>query len=155
MEKEIKPGCSGGASNLLNNSGGPRSRVRSEAINKSYLSGKTAVHKGYYALDLPPDIFNLEEWLLTLAEELGWTTWDEVIKNIELPAVKLLVLDEPGFESHIHYHDNIHLLQTAIILSMSNPFCYVPESPRIFTRTRLARKIKLTEIKIKSFYELE
>ena len=55
MEKEIKPGCSGGASKLLNNSGGPRSRVRSEAINKSYLSGKTAVHKGYYALDLPAD----------------------------------------------------------------------------------------------------
>ncbi len=154
MEKEIKPGSSGGASNLLNNSGGPRSRVRSEAINKSYLSGKTAVHQGYYALDLPADR-NLEEWLLSLAEELGWKTWDEVIKNIELPEVKLLVLDEPGFESHIHYHDNIHLLQTAIILSMSNPFCYVPDSPRIFTRTRLARKIKLTEIKIKSFYELE
>ena len=152
MEK--KPGCSEGASSLLNNSGGPRSRVRSEAINETYLSANTAVHKGYYALDLPDDV-NVEAWLLSFADELGWKSWDEVINNIELPQVKLLVLDEPGCEAQIRYYDNIHVLTTAIILSMCNPFCYLPESPRIFTRSRLQRKIKLTQITIKSFYELE
>lgn len=154
MEKEIKPGCSGGASNLLNNSGGPRSRVRSEAINESYLCANTAVHEGYYALDLPADV-NVETWLLSFADELGWKSWDQVIENIALPQVKLLVFDEPGYEAHIRCYDNIHVLTTAIILSMCNPFCYLPHSPRIFTRSRLERKIKLTQINLKSFYELE
>lgn len=154
MEKEQKHGCSSGASNLLNNSGGPRSRVRSEAINESYLSASTAVHKGYYALDLPDELKNVEAWLLSFADELGWKSWDEVIKNIELPQVKLLVLDEPGYQAHINCYDNIHVLTTAIVLSMCNPFCYQPQSPRIFTRSRLQRKIKLTQINLKNFYDL-
>lgn len=155
MEKEIRPGNKGGFSNVLNNTGGPRSRVRSETVNESYLSGKTAVDIGYYKLDIPEKVNDMEGWLLNMAEQIGWKGWKDIKSNIDLPQEKLMVFNEPENDIQTELAETCIIIRNALILSMSNKYCYLPDGPRIFTRSRLDRKIKLTKINIKNFYELE
>ena len=94
MEQEIQLRHSSGLSKVFNNSGGPRSRVRSETIKESYLSAENAADKGFYAIDIPTHIHDIDDWLLALAKEIGWNGWDEINSYIALPEEKLMVFNE-------------------------------------------------------------
>ena len=155
MEKKSQTDNIRGFSNVLNNSGGPRSRVRSETVNESYMSGKTAVDIGCYEIDIPEKVNDIEGWLLNVAEEIGWKGWKDINSNIDLPLEKLMVFNEPENDIQTNLAETGTIIRNALILSMSNKYCYLPDGPRIFTRSRLDRKIKLTKINIKNFYELE
>lgn len=155
MDNEIQSDITGSVSTVFNNTGGPRSRVRSEIVYKSYLTVKTSVKVGYYAIDLPESVNDIEAWLLDMAEKIGWQGWEDISCRIGIPSEKLLVINEPDNEIQPHMTEKENIIRTALILSMCNNFFYLPEGPRIFTRSRLERKIKLTKINIENFYELD
>lgn len=157
MDNEIQSGITGSVSTVFNNTytGGPQSRVRAEMIHESYLTGKTTVDAGSYAIDLPEYVNDIEAWLLDMAEKMGWQGWNDIGRRIGIPGEKLLVINEPDHEIQPHMTEKGNIIRTALILSMCNKFFYLPDGPRIFTRSRLERKIKLTKINIKNFYELD
>ena len=155
MEDQILQKEKVGSCSIFNNTGGPRSRVRSEPIKESFLTDKeNAEEMGCYYIDLPEDIDDIELWLLNLSERIGWHGWQEIDTNIILPREKLIVF--PVQENNIQMDVSVEgIIKAAILLSMSNQYCYLPDGPRIFTRSRLNRNIMLLKINIDKFYELE
>ena len=155
MEDQILQKEKVGSCSIFNNTGGPRSRVRSEPIKESFLTDKeNAEEMGCYYIDLPEDIDDIELWLLNLSEGIGWHGWQEIDTNIILPLEKLIVF--PVQENNIQMDVSVEgIIKAAILLSMSNQYCYLPDGPRIFTKSRLNRNIMLLKINIDKFYELE
>lgn len=155
MEEFAKYASHGAFSKVLNNSGGPNSRTRSEHVKESLLHGKGIANEiGCYYIDLPVHIHDIEKWLLMKAEEIDWKGWQEINAHISLPGEKLTVLPLNGTILR-SCESTEEILKAALILSMSNQYCYLPDGPRIFTRSRLVRRIRLLKINIGHFYELE
>jgi hypothetical protein len=144
-----------GGSSLLNNMGGPISRVRTEKINSSLfdhpgMDGSREIH----FLDVPEWEEDLEEWYLSIARKLHWNKWEEALPSLKLPAGRWLIL--PARE--LLKPTRVLLtgkLRSAVILSKCNKSHYSPDSPMIFTRSRLERKIEMIRINLNSYYEMD
>jgi hypothetical protein len=144
-----------GGSDTLNNAGGPGSRIRSEKITSSFAEIlNLAEERTGLALMIPPEIFDVEEWLINEMENLGWTSSEEAAGDLLLPGEKMLVHQSIGAPANSGLTGR-SLVRTALILARCNESFYVPGSPLIFTRKRLNRSIDLIKINIKSYYELE
>ncbi len=142
-------------SKALNNSGGPRSRVRSEPVKESFFA-KGRVHSQTYSygLHLPPDVDEPESWVLEMAKSLGWENWEEVRRQIILPPEKLLALPDPDII--LPKTPSVReTVEAAVILSLTGLYHYIPDGICVFTRARLERKIRLININTHQFYELE
>jgi hypothetical protein len=152
--EEVNPNVFNQSSDL-NNTGWSISRHRSEKINEYYLSGKeSTIEQGCYTVKLPEDIDDIEHFLLQLARKIGWKGWKEINHHLMLPHEKLVVF--PWSENTNPDHHSIDgFIKSAIVLSMCNPCFYLPEGPRIFTRTRLGKSIRLLKINTTNFYEMD
>lgn len=142
-------------SSVFNNMGGPYSRSRTEPVSECYFSQNPgAVETGCYAFELPDRVNDIEAYLLDVARVAGLKGWRDIDRNILLPDEKMMVFPLTG-EMYVPADTSKERIRAALILSMSNSSCYIPDGPRIFTRARLNRKIRLMSIKIDEFYELE
>jgi len=142
-------------SSVFNNTGGPRSRVRTEPVSECYFSRSPgAVETGCYAFGVHDSVNDIEAFILDMARMAGLRGWRDINRNIVLPNEKMMVFPLSG-ETYVPADTPEEWIRAALILSMSNSSCYLPGGPRIFTRARLNRKIRLMSIKIDEFYELE
>ena len=141
-------------SGLLNNSGGPRSRARTEDVRQSILKGGGGAHvTEAHHLDLPKEVTDPEAWLFEIAKKEGYRDWDLLASNLRLPRMKLLVVELNG-DAPIDLRP-MEILRTAFILAHTNGQRYLPEGPRIFTRSRLCRGIRLVDINLDAYYEMD
>ncbi|MDQ3142266.1 MAG: hypothetical protein M3Q56_08470 [Bacteroidota bacterium] len=139
----------------LLNIGGPRSRVRTEPINSTLLAHDNCAEiKGTFSLHIPDDVYDIEAWVLKLASEEGLNGWNDINDLIFLPKNKLIITHQP-VDSTPGSLSNYEKITAALILSKCNKFIYLPSGPRIFTRERLNRNIKLVKLNINQFYEME
>ncbi len=137
------------------NMGGPRSRVRTEPINSTLLTHDNyAEIKGTFSLHIPEDVYDIEDWILKLASEESLNGWQDINESIFLPTDRLILTHEPD-KNTSESLSNYEKITAALILSKCNKFTYLPNGPRIFTRERLNRKIKLVKLNINQFYEME
>ncbi len=142
-------------SHVINNMGGPRSRARTERVSECYFSRSPgAVETGCYVFGVHESVNDIEAFLLDLARLAGFRGWRDIDRHIVLPDEKMMVFPLTG-EGYVSADDPVEWIRSALILSMSNSTCYLPGGPRIFTRARLNRSIRLMSIKIDEFYELE
>jgi len=141
---------------LLHNTGGPRSRVRSEPVSSNFWTDgymKPDTAPGYaYRIELPEEVEDVELWLLDIGTSLGWNGWEQIIPHLDLPTNNMIVLNMSG---RLALKDSFQILRAGVILSRCNQQMYLPEGPMIFSRTRLTRLIELSEIKTSQFYELD
>ena len=81
-----------GGSSLLNNMGGPTSRVRTEKINSSLFDhpGMDSSREIHF-LDVPEWEEDLEEWYLSIARKLHWNSWEDALPNLKLPTGRWLI----------------------------------------------------------------
>jgi len=153
--------CTNGAtsSNVLNNMGGPRSRVRTEEIKNPFFKNKSGILTSeLIGLKISEENNDLESWVLGVGRNLNIRSWEAINKQILLPSEKLLVISADNIELELFEstkQDDWSILRSAIILSMCSETHYLPESSRIYTRKRLERKIKLIKIDLNKFYELD
>lgn len=140
---------------MCNNTGGPRSRQRAEPIKRYFLAKKKALNDyGSFGIKIPEDIEDIEGWLLQIATQEGMQSWQEIIQKITLPNDKMMVIDLKD-SSTPKIKSNLEILKDALILSRSNQFYYLPDGPHIFTKSRLTRRIRLININLKNYYELD
>jgi len=150
-ENNLSPGSSA----MLNNMGGPRSRARTEKIKSSLFDipgiGST---REMHMLDVPLEVVDIGNWLLALAHVLNWNTLEEALPHLDLPAGRWLIFPSQGspapFKSLL-----TRQLRSGIILSKCNKSHYCPDSPMIFTRSRLERKIEMVRINLNGYYEMD
>ena len=139
----------------LNNSGGPRSRVRSESIKKNYLEeSAVASVSGIISVPIPKNVNDLEWYYLNMAKELGWNSWQEAVRNLPMPEGKKIIIetDEVMHNATLNKYD---ILKNALVLAKCNQVNYQPDGEMIFTHKRLDRKVKLYNIQLNKFYELD
>ncbi len=139
----------------LHNTGGPRSRVRTEKISLSIFDVKQmkSQHE-VHELNVPPKITNIEEWVLTLCEPTSFVSWDDLATKLNLPKGRLLVAPIVGPSNRVKGL-KMDMLRSAVILSKCNKNHYLPDSPMIFTRSRLHRKVELINLNLHQYYELD
>lgn len=144
-----------GVSDRLNNTGGPSSRVRTEQIKSSFteilsLEDETTV----VSCAVPPEIIDIENWLLQEVKDLGWASIEQAEAEFSLPSEKMLVCRYGDADQNMVV--NTHgLVRAVLILARCNDSFYMPGSPLILTRKRLNRSMKLITVNIKSYYELD
>ncbi len=152
FEEHIQtPGCS----TLLNNMGGPTSRARTEKIKSSLFDiPGIGCTREMHMLDVPRDVVDIEHWLLAIALVLNWNTLEEALPHLDLPAGRWMIFPSEGnpapFKSLL-----TRKLRSGIILSKCNKSHYSPDSPMIFTKSRLERKIEMVRINLNGYYEMD
>ena len=148
-------------SGLLNNMGSPRSRIRIEKIRSVFLDSKTdVVATCQYEIHVPENLNDLEDWVLRLGKKIGLKNWQEIDNSIYLPKEKFIVVHSSSLFSRIDLErkniDSIpEVISNAILLSKCNSVFYLPDGPRIFSRIRLERIVRLIKIDNNKFYELD
>lgn len=139
----------------IHNMGGPRSRTRTEAIRKFYWETEGISDTlGPFKVFIPPQIQDMEKFLISSARVEGYHNWDDIHARIALPEKKMLVVPCEKDISESFFRGS-KFLRSALILSKCNGHIYDPGSPCIFTHTRLAREIKLIDINMENFYGVE
>lgn len=142
-----------GHASMLHNSGGPRSRVRTELIDSNLLAENgMSISLGLIGVSVPDEVSDVEAWLrntLHITSE-----WNEVSRQCRLPDKRLMVFteQEPGKPYQL---DGTDLLHAVLILSKCSQHSYNPDSPFIFTKKRINRSIRLLEINYHAFYEMD
>jgi hypothetical protein len=141
--------------NHLSNTGGPHSRVRSENIKSSLFEGKgLKAHHEIHALTIPPAVTDIEKWVYDLYKPNRFSSWEAIEAELKLPAVSMLVVPA-GNRLNPPIYSGLHMFRSAVILSKCNANRYVPDSPMIFTRTRLERNVELIVLNLHTYYELD
>ncbi len=144
-----------GGSSHLNNMGGPSSRARTEKISSSLFDhpGMNMTREVLF-LDVPMWEDDLEAWYLSIARKLKWKSWEEAMSYLKLPSGRWLVL--PAVDSRRPSRTLlVSKLRTAVILSKCSKSHYSPDSPMIFTRSRLEREIEMVRINLNGYYEMD
>lgn len=138
---------------LLHNMGAPRSRRRTERV-RSSLADRAPVARRRMTLELaiPAGTSDLEAWLDGLLHAYGFQDWEEAEAALDLPGYRMLVGPASGDPGEPV--DN-HPLRTALILAKTGLGRYFPDGPRLFTRRRLERRIRLTGIDTNTFYGMD
>ena len=138
----------------LYNSGGPNSRQRTEPIQSDFLdTSGTHRNSEIYRLSIPEDITDIEAWLVEHVLSFGWNTLDEAIRKLPVPTNRMMAFAVKDEEPQSM--NSLDIVLNALILAKTNDSCYNPESPLIFTKKRMNRTIKLVEIDINKYYELD
>jgi hypothetical protein len=154
MEQEIIQQAGSPQSKLLHNTGGPRSRTRTEEVRQSMLlRGELTASTEIVCLRIPAEVTDPESWLLETARNEGFQNWEELGSFFILPKEKMLVTDHEGAGAGVT--GPMERLRAALILARTNKYRYLPDGPMIFTRSRLERCIRLIEIDLNGFYEME
>lgn len=139
----------------LHNTGGPRSRVRTEKLSLSIFDVKQMKsHHEVHELNVPPNITNIEEWVLTLCEPKAFVGWDDLAAQLNIPDERMLVIPFVS-PHHTQNYTKMDMLRSAVILSKCNKNHYLPDSPMIFTRSRLHRRVELIKLNLNQYYELD
>lgn len=138
---------------LLHNVGGPISRRRSEQVRAS-LSMQQGIARQVEILKLqiPPDTEDLEAWVETLAHARGYADLDEAERALSLPPRRMLARTLPPEADRNAGRDP---LRTALVLARTGTGRYFPDGDRLFTRRRLERHLRLTDINTNAFYDLD
>ena len=142
-------------SNVMNNSGGPRSRVRTEEIHADFFTENVAgTCQGILSVKIPARVVDIEKWLKNCCKNFNKMSWDEIGKTLRLPDQTMMVftINDYSLMKHLVKND---FIRSALILAKCNKHSYDPDSPFIFTRKRLDRCIKLIEINNDQFYALD
>ncbi len=142
-------------STVLNNSGGPRSRVRSEKISTDIFEESCIVQQqDSFYFSVPESVTDVEDYLNEMACLAGYENLKTAFKNIPIPDCRLLVvpLDSPG---EAETAPMTGLFRNALVLSKCNLHFYNPGNPMIFTKQRLHRNIKLIKINISEYYGMD
>ncbi|CAN5385716.1 hypothetical protein BH10BAC5_BH10BAC5_25780 [soil metagenome] len=155
MEKlQFKIGQYSGQKNL-HNTGGPRSRVRTEKIRSSIFESKEFIaHNEIHSLKIPAKITNIDSWILAISKRLGWNSLETAIPFLNLPIERLLVIPINMPENELRNSD-IKIIRSAVILSKCSNNYYCPDSPMIFTRNRLDKKVELIKIDLNNYYGVD
>lgn len=144
-----------GASPFLHNTGGPRSRVRSEEIRSDLLGERNSeTHGGIVGVHLHHKTVAIETWLLRIGRQLGWQSMEEMMDAVGLLEEECLVLPASPDQA-LRRITNEETIRNALILAMAGLARYRPGSPLIFSRSRLERKIRLVKINLESYYEMD
>lgn len=98
---------------------------------------------------------DIEEWVLQMVKEEGFESIDAIIPCLNLPKQKFTVIDLNGVQEVATLPNRMLIIRNAIIFSKTNHVFYDPVSPLIFTHKRIHRSIKLININLTSFYELD
>ena len=139
----------------LSNTGGPSSRVRTEKITTSiFESEELKTQSEIHSLDIPENVTDIEKWVISLYRPSLSNDWEPVIAALKLPAVRMLVLPAE-MSSVLQSESRYQMLRSAVILSKCSSNYYSPDSPMIFTRNRLNRKVELIKINLKSYYGMD
>lgn len=139
----------------LFNTGGPSSRVRSEKIRSSmFESEELKMQSEIHSLDIPKKITDIEKWVISLYGPSLLFDWDHVKAELKLPAVRMLII--PTATLDLRYSvSRFEMFRSAVILSKCSKNYYSPDSPMIFTRNRLNRKIELIKINLNNYYGVD
>ena len=143
-----------GTQPLLHNSGGPRSRTRTEAIERSVISRpEVLTSKECMYLQLPEGLSSPEEWLTELSRRAGFRRWQDADRSLDLPNQKMVVtkLTEPM----LPVADPREILRMAMILSRTNSLRYLPAAHPVLTLHRLNRCLMLVHINLNVYYEMD
>lgn len=144
-----------GASHWLHNIGAPMSRVQWVHASSDLLKNCKALGaEQYISLSLPENILHPKQWVEQLAARLGLHSWAAIENAVMLPAEKWMV--QPQSILHDSAEGSVHeQLRSALILSKCNSHMYLPDSPAIFTRARLHRRVRLVRIQTSRYYDLD
>jgi hypothetical protein len=148
---------------VLFNTGYRREHHKSDEVKSDYFNNEdnkystddyrnTAIKVSISITDPQLDI---EEWVLQMVKVKGYETIEAIITCLNLPKQKYTVLDLNGVQQVANPPTQFAIIRNAIILSKSNHVFYDPASPLIFSHKRLHRSIKLININLTSFYELD
>jgi hypothetical protein len=143
-----------GSQNLLHNSGGPRSRTRTEKVERSMISHVGIIsHSEVLCLEIPDIISDPKIWLLELAFSEGFSEFENLDRELDLPRDKMVVT--PVTDPVMPARTTREMLRAALILSRTNGQRYLPGGPCVFTRHRLNRTIRLVHINLNVYYEMD
>ena len=138
----------------LFNTGGPRSRVRSEKISSSIFESENLMTQNeVYSLTIPQHVTDIEKWVIALYGSNHFINWDHVLRELKLPTVRMLVVPSDNFYL-MHSVAKKEMFRRAVILSKCSSNFYSPDSPMIFTRNRLNRTVELIKINLNGYYEM-
>lgn len=74
--------------------------------------------------------------------------------KLDLPAGRRLIFPLKSIDEQEDPSPGV-VLRNAVILAKCNNCNYLPDSPLIFSRTRLERKLELVSINLTAYYELD
>lgn len=154
MENELMDTGGFPQSGLLHNTGGPRSRTRIEEVSESvFQGGGRTVSAETFRLEIPPEAADPEEWLRHIALRQGFADWESLERFLVLPDRRMLAVEtEVPPEAPVA---PMAILRAALILARTNRQRYLPDGPRIFTRSRLSRCVRLIEIDLNAYYAMD
>lgn len=157
MAKKIIENISGqGCQKKLFNSGAPMGRhtvvkaIQSSIFNAGNLKAMQEIHE----VKIPDHINDIEKWVRSLYEPKVFSDWDELKDELALPDISLLIVPA-GMGPLRDTISRSEIFRSAVILSKCSATRYTPNSPMIFTRSRLERKVELIKINIENYYELD
>jgi hypothetical protein len=144
-----------GASHLLHNIGAPMSRIQWVHASANLLKNCNALAaEQSISLALPENLQHPKQWVEELAAQLGLHNWEAIVKAVILPAEKWMVQPLSILDDTVET-GAMEQLRAALILSKCNSHLYIPDSPAIFTRSRLHRSIRLVRIQTSQYYDLD
>ncbi|NCC73584.1 MAG: hypothetical protein EOM06_09315 [Sphingobacteriia bacterium] len=139
----------------LHNTGGPRSRVRTEKILASIFDFEQMKFRyERHELIVPLEITDIEEWVISLYQPRIFTGWNNIVAGLKLPSDRMLVVPVES-SPQLLKNSKLKMLRSAVILSKCNRNFYLPDSPMIFTRSRLHRSIELIKLNLDQYYEVD
>jgi len=124
-------------------------RITSDYFRNSGMAGSEIE----YYIEIPECLYDIESWLEKAVRGAGWKNIDEAMRKLPLPVNRMMVF--PGKRNRPARNSLKNVVLNAIILSKCNESMYSPGSPMIFTRKRMTRCIKLIDINLNKFYELD
>lgn len=108
-----------------------------------------------HELMVPDSISDIEQWVISLYPPKKFEGWDRFPADLKLPSHRLLVVPVSNEDDKQRKTTKLERLRSAVILSKCNKNFYLPDSPMIFTRNRLNRKIELIKLNIDQYYEVD
>lgn len=108
-----------------------------------------------HELMVPDSISDIEQWVISLCQPKKFEGWDRLPVDLKLPSHRLLVVPVSNEDDKQRKTTKLERLRSAVILSKCNKNFYLPDSPMIFTRNRLNRKIELIKLNIDQYYEVD
>lgn len=124
-------------------------RITSDYFRYSGIAGSEVEYK----IEIQEYVCDIESWLENLIRRAGWKNIEEALRKLPLPESRMMAF--PGKRNRTTRDSPQSVALNAIILSKCNDSMYSPGSPMIFTRKRMTRCIKLIDINLNKFYELD
>ena len=131
---------------------GRNRRRRIEHIHEDYIKkvDAQAFNEALF-IEIPDDAPSLREWINEKAIEAGWRNLEHAVASLDLPKQRLTAVN-PGDRIH-RIQKPEDLVRAAILLAKCSSTTYHPDGELIFSRARLTRKLRITDIKIETYYE--